>query len=212
MNAHAERTTPRDSLDALMSKVRDALLDWSRESLQADTETERARTDAIFSLAKEADDLRRRIAEVREQVPSARPIESGSGAQDPAANTALPSSAPTRRRKRDYPKYVRRGDALVKVGLSKDKRTEYKHIVPASEYKRVAELIGSVGKGKREFTAEDILKGFDGASYHSYIVLALLREKKAVALVRRGTYRLGVKLLEPAIEAIWKALPEESHE
>lgn len=201
------------SLDGILAQARDMLLNWSRDSLQADSERERSKADAIFALAKEADDLRRRVAELQnEETAGAEGALDQSEAPAPTGGAMRSAHGSTRRRKKDYPKYLRRGDALVKVGLSKDKKTEYKHVVPNSEFRRVVALVSSAGKGGKEFTAEDFLKGFEGASYHAYVVLALLRQAKALVQVRRGTYRIGVKALDAAAEISWKGLPEESHE
>ena len=202
----------RKKLDGLLAQARDTLLDWSRGALQAENDDERHRADFVFMLAKETDDLRRRIGDVANgECPNHERYERAMSG-DLAGEKKRHAFGSARRRKGDYPKYLRRGNALVKVGLSRDKKSEYKHIVPAVKCRRAMELVANTGGNGKEFTADDLLKGFDGLSYHLYIVLALLRQKKAVVVVRRGIYKLGNESIDPTIASIWKALPEEAHE
>lgn len=199
-------------LNTFLSQARDVLLDWSRGAIQADSEEERGQADTIFALAKETDDLRRRIASIREGGVGYCASDPCEPQKKPAEQKGTSILKRARRRKKDYPKYLRRGDTLVKVGLSKDRKKEYKHVVPALEYRRVLELVRNIGKGSKEFTAENILKFFEGPSYHAYIVLSLLRQKKVVKLVRRGTYKLSGKSMDSVLETIWNSLLEESNE
>ena len=202
----------RKKLDSLLAQARDALLDWSRGALKAESDDERHRANFVFMLAKETDDLRRRIGDLAN---GANPTHerdertTSGGLRGAKKRDAFVSA---RRRKGDYPKYLHRGNALVKVGLSRDKKSEYEHIVPSAEYRRAVELVSNTGANGNEFTADDLLKEFDGLSYHLYVVLALLRQKKAVVVVHRGLYKLGNESIDVAIESIWKALPEETHE
>ena len=201
----------KKALDDLLGRARDTLLDWSRDSLKAQSDDERHQADVVFALAKEADDLRRRIVDVGNDVGPALEATDRATPGNVAREKKRGSSG-GRRHKADYPKYLRRGNSLVKVGLSKDKKSEYKHVVPDAECRRVIELVAKAGENGTEFTADAVLKGFDGPSYHPYIVLALLRQKKAVVVVRRGTYKLGSKPVSATMDAIWKSLPEETHE
>ena len=205
----------RKKLDGLLAQARDIFLNWSREALQAESDDERWQADVVFAFAKEVDDLRRRVGDVANGAP---PLHEKRERDEPATSRGttgdkkLQAFVSARRRKRDYPKYLRRDNALVKVGLGKDKKSEYKHVVPDAECRRVMELVAHTGGNRKEFTADDILKGFDGPSYRLYIVLALLREKKVIVVVRRGTYKLGNRSVAPTIEGIWKSLPIECHE
>lgn len=201
-----------EKIDGLLAQARDTLLDWSRGALQAEGDDERHRADFVFMLAKETDDLRRRISDVANRKYPTHERDKHATLEGLARDKKRQVFGSARRRKGDYPKYLRRGNALVKIGLSRDKKSEYKHIVPGAECRRAIELVANTGRNGKVFTADDLLKGFDGLSYHLYIVMALLRQKKVVLVVRRGTYKLGNESITPAIENIWKALPEEVHE
>lgn len=202
----------RKKIDILLEQARDALLDWSRSALRAENDDERNRANFVFMLAKETDDLRRRIGDLANGAYSTQEKDerttSGSlrGIKKPLADTSV------KRRKEDYPKYLRRGNSIVKVGLSRDKKSVYEHIVPAAEYRRAMELVANTGAKGKEFTADELLKRFDGPSYHLYVVLALLRKKNAIVVLHRGIYKLGNDSINAAIESIWKSLPEEVHE
>ncbi len=202
----------RKKLDGLLAQARDVLLDWSRGALKAKSNEERHQADFVFKLAKETDDLRRRIGDLANGEYPTYESEEHAISGSPPVTKKRHGLGTVRRRKGDYPKYLRRGNAIVKVGLSRDKRSEYKHIVPAAECQRAMELVTSTGANGKEFTADDLLNGFDGLSYHLYAVLALLRQRKAVVVVRRGVYKLSKEFVDKGIESIWKALPEEVHE
>ena len=202
----------REKLDSLLIHVRDILLDLSHDALKTENEVKRQQADFIFTLAKEADDLRRKVREVANRVSSDYIDHESKKPSGAKAKKEDEATEQFRRRKGDYPKYLRRGNSLVKVGLRKDRKSEYKHIVPEHEYKRVVEKVVTTGRKEKEFATDDLLMDFDGSSYHIYIVLSLLRQKKVVEMVRRGTYKLGNKPVPSAVENIWKSLPEEAYE
>lgn len=202
----------RKKLDGLLAQARDTLLDWSRGALKAESDDERHRADFVFMLAKETDDLRRRIVDLANGEYPTHEKEKRTASESLPRAKKRHALGSARRRKGDYPKYLRRSNALVKVGLSRDKKSEYKHIVPAVEFQQAIERVANTGVNGKEFSADELLRGFDGLSYHLYIVMALLRQEKAVVVVRRGVYKVGKEPIESAIESIWKSLPEEAHE
>ncbi|MCY3955406.1 MAG: hypothetical protein OXF47_05370 [Nitrospira sp.] len=202
----------RKRIDSQLTQARDALLDWSRGALKAESDDERHQANFVFMLAKETDDLRRRIGDLANGAyPTTHQKDEHTTSGDLGGAKKHHAFISARRRKEDYPKYLRRGNALVKVGLSRDKKSEYEHIVPASEYRRAMTLVANAGANGKEFTADDLLKGFDGPSYRVYVILALLRQKDAVVVLHRGIYKLGNESIDAAIENIWNALPEEAH-
>lgn len=203
-----------ENLNNLLTQTRNTLFDWSRDYLQSDDASERSRTDALFELAKRADSLRREITEISTGKISLYPPSTVEDVNEKIvreSNKPSQGRSASRKRKKDYPKYTKRGDALVKIGLSRDKKKEYKHLVPAEEYQKVIELLKSICKSKKEFNAEELVEAFDGASYHPYIVLALLKQYGLVKLVRRGIYAFkSVNTLQDDIAAVWQNLKEEN--
>ena len=203
-----------ENLNNLLTQTRDTLFDWSRDYLQSDDASERSRTDALFELAKRADSLRREITEISTGKVSVYPPSTVEDVNEKSVRESTNSPhgrTASRKRKRDYPKYKKRGGALVKIGLSRDKKKEYKHIVPAEEYLKILELLKSISQSKKEFNAEELVEAFDGASYHPYIVLALLKQRGVINLARRGVYAFtNANILSQELESVWRELKEEN--
>jgi len=117
--------------------------------------------------------------------------------------------------KGEYPKFVRRGDHLVKVAWSKRQRAEYQHKTP----RRVAELLAAAiakrAANGRLFTSEDIfplkdpLDGSEIPSYQAYAALAWFR---AAGLVRphgrRGYTAKNPSHLSELLVSAWERLRE----
>lgn len=198
-------------INGLLARARDLLLDWSREALRADGDDESSQADKIFAFAKDADDLRRRIIAVKDGKTDTTANKSNTvyyvGEQ--GKSQGFPE---IQLNKSDYPKYFRLDDGMIRVGLKKDKKTEYKHFLSEHRYNMIVKLAANAGKGGKEFTAKDLLKDFDGPSNDMYIALSLFHRKKLAKVIRRGIYKLENDVLSTAAESIWKGLPEEFYE
>ena len=200
-------------IEELLAQARDLLLDWNRAALQASVDEERSRARRLYAIAEGTENLRRHVVEIRE-AGSRSPIdEAGVLLQNSEENDGLEAHESMRRPKDDYPKFFREGINLLKVGLTKDEKREYKHRVPKPDFRRVVDAITAAGGDGNEFTAETIKKMLGNRNkYHVDATLALLRRKKAVVLVRRGTYKVGATPLDVVLEDIWSSLPEENHQ
>ncbi len=129
-----------------------------------------------------------------------------------AAN-AQPAGGRKRGKAAEYPKFVRQGDSLVKIGWSKKDRAEYEHKAAGMATKPLADALIQLGKGKRIFQVAELLpldgSGDDGGvpDYQVYVLVAWLR---SVGLItQRG--RQGYSVLKPDslvadIAAAWSAL------
>lgn len=139
-------------------------------------------------------------------------IEGSSGGRT-STEEAPPKKVPRgRRQKGAYPRFLRDGDRLVKVGWSKKDMAEYQHKAPM---KAVYALVTAlVGVGHEEFAMDALLPvldehGEEVPSYQTYLGLAWLRSWGAVRRESRGGYTVQPQqLLDSEVAARWQALPE----
>lgn len=117
----------------------------------------------------------------------------------------------TRNKLGQYPKFVREGDNLVKIGWSKSQRAEYEHKSPKRLLAVLCESLTSAN-GKRimmdkVLPLKDPVTGNPFPDYQSYVCLAWLKSSGLVTQHGRQGYSLpkGIEL-ERAIEAQWANL------
>ena len=107
-------------------------------------------------------DLARLLADARGS--RAEPAPDGQGAAaTPAAADAPRSQQPERKRKpktrkkaSPYPKFLREGNALLKLGWSRKNKTEYEHRAPREAVLAVAGRVAEVASTTSRFTVEDL--------------------------------------------------------
>ena len=150
-------------------------------------------------------DAARRVQQIGEETladpgdgtPDPVVVPSETGTRPPAGNapTHRPAVA-KKRRKSEYPQFLRDGDSLVKIGWSKSEGAEYEHKCP----KRVLDvLVGEcarvAGPGKR-FVMDKLLPlrdpagGGDLPGYQAYVGLAFLRHAGLVQQHGRSGYSI----------------------
>ena len=162
-----------------------------------------SKAESLLALARNADALREGINTLgvaRTSNPKLVPL--------PALTTIEELANPrARKSKGDYPKYTVRGDALVKIGLGRDRRTEYEHVVAKAEFDRILSRIAGFAGVKKWFTAEYIQEGLECPSYQTYIVLAMLRDKGHILSERRGQYSFkSAKTFATDTSTLWNEL------
>jgi hypothetical protein len=123
------------------------------------------------------------------------------------------SKVPIRSRNKlgQYPRFVREGDNLVKIGWSKSQRAEYEHKSPKRLLAALcAALTGA--KGKRitmdgVLPLKDPIDGSAFSDYQSYVCLAWLKSAGLVTQHGRQGYSLpkGIEL-EKSVETLWTNL------
>jgi hypothetical protein len=128
---------------------------------------------------------------------------------DPAGEIKVPIRS--RNKLGQYPRFVREGDNLVKIGWSKSQRAEYEHKSP----KRLlavlcASLTGANGKRimmDKVLPLKDPATGTAFPDYQSYVCLAWLKSSGVVTQHGRQGYSLpkGIEL-EKSVEALWANL------
>jgi len=130
---------------------------------------------------------------------------------------SVPSSVSRRGRKADYPRFLKDGDSLVKVGWSKSEKAEYEHKSPKKVLLALSQALASVGSKGRRFTMDKILPLQDAADastlpdYQCYLCLAWLRQSELVIQHGRQGYSIPTNCdLISAIDRTWESLPLRS--
>ncbi len=134
-----------------------------------------------------------------------------------SARPLPPAIVAGRAKAKQYPKFFRQGDQLVKVGWSKKDRKEYIHKAPYTSVIATANSIQKAAVGKKVFSADKFFPvlSADGQNevpgYQAYLSLAWF---KTLGLVdQKGRQGYAFKTAEPLgtqVETSWKGLVEWS--
>jgi hypothetical protein len=115
----------------------------------------------------------------------------------------------------EYPKFLRDGEDLLKIGWSKRTWAAYRHKAPKRVLNLVAQELLAKGKNGTRFTMEEVLPirdaetAIDLPNYQAYLILAWLRHEKLVIQHGREGYSLRPEInLADAVEQRWKQLPD----
>ena len=114
--------------------------------------------------------------------------------------------------KRTYPRFVRDGERLVKVGWSKKNRQEYEHRVPKPGVQAFVRHLATSVKPGRVFDIESLLPATDQAGvevpgYQVYVVVAWLRAEALIEKKGRDGYVIDdTDGLEAKVEHLWSSL------
>lgn len=180
-----------------LNDVRETLFECSRESVKGE-DNEWHKAEALFSLAKSVDGLRRQTLS----------LMNGSTESHAAVRAISPpkgkgSAKAGKKNKEDYPHYYVRGRSLIKTGLGRDEKTEYEHTVPRSEFEKVIAKVAGLASSRKEFTAEAVQENLECPMYQTYMVLALLRQMSLLEMPRRGSYQAPANGFPSSPDAIW---------
>ena len=141
--------------------------------------------------------------------------------------SASPSSLPSRTERgssksravekgsasKDYPRFEKDGDKLVKIGWSKKHRDQYEHRAPRAAALTVVQHLASHAEDGQLFAIEDLLPVQDIANgelpaYQVYLVLAWLRKTGVIEKKGRDGYILRSKAtLDDGLGELWDNLP-----
>jgi hypothetical protein len=140
-------------------------------------------------------------------------------ARAPAAITGKAKAGRRKRPRRsktarsEYPKFVREGDSLVKIGWSRREGKPYEHKAPRGVLWSLVQALIRVGSGGERFTVEGILPLKDAADksdipdYQTYLTLAWLRSLGLITQHGRQGYSLpNSEELERQSEQQWGSL------
>jgi hypothetical protein len=119
-----------------------------------------------------------------------------------------------RPRKGSYPRFVRDGESLVKIGWSRTEKAEYEHKCPKRVLPLLASAIGGAGSNNKRFTVERILPLVDPVEdrevpiYQVYLGLAWFRELGLIAQHGRQGYTVIADApIDALLELHWGQLP-----
>jgi hypothetical protein len=185
------------------AELRDELLAASQEFAKSQNH-DWDRAERLFTASKKVDELCRSVLVPStdyaiDQVPVSREPD-GDG-------TVNQADRPSRKKsKKDYPQYTVRSGALIKVGLSRNRRDVYEHMVPRAEFDAVIQRLGELA-GRKHFSADEVVNKVPCPSYQAYIVISLLKENGMLAVPRRGMYAFPrPKTFLNEAGAIWSSL------
>lgn len=127
-----------------------------------------------------------------------------------AEGTKKPAARP------GYPRFVRRGDQLVKIGWSKREKSEYEHKAPRQAALVLARAATEAGKDGRIFQINALLPlsnpkdGSEIPDYQVYLVIAWWRTAGLLDQHGRQGYSIpNANQLSQAVESAWTKLAEE---
>jgi hypothetical protein len=117
----------------------------------------------------------------------------------------------------EYPKFLRDGDELLKIGWSKRTWETYRHKAPRRVVNLVVDALEAKAKSGTRIVMEQVLpihdpeSAIEVPSYQPYLILAWLRKEKLVVQHGRDGYSLrsGMSLAD-AVEQRWKLLRKSS--
>jgi hypothetical protein len=172
------------------------------------------RAEALFKLAKSADQLRHNVISVLsdEEVLTAQhypsyPVETLNIA---LKERSIRSKKSGKSQKRDYPKYRVSGDLLIKTGLSRDARKEYEHTLTKKDFDALISLLAEFSSFKTDFAIEEIRERLNLPSYQIYTVLSLLRARDLLLVPKRGLYSFRTPRAFPAEAAnLWEEIRKD---
>ena len=200
----------RGKIERRFTELRDELLAASHELAKSENRNwEQA--ERLFTASKKVDELCRDVL-VPTMNATAEQTSVSSVNVNGAATLASADRKSRKKSKKDYPKYAVRSDALIKIGLSRDRRTEYEHAVPRDEFETIIKRLSELA-GRKHFSPDEIIEKVSSPSYQVYIVISLLKERGLLAVPRRGMYAFTrPKSFLNEAAAIWKSLEENQTE
>jgi hypothetical protein len=169
----------------------------------------------VISQLVEAAEGLRRTTKLLEGAESIRAEQSAAPqAVEPAAAPApasAPQIEPVRRMTKEYPRFERQGDRLIKVGWSKKDRAEYEHRTDKEIASAVSLYLAERPKDQT-FRMDDLLpieiEDNEVPLYQAYLVLAWLRDRGLITKQGKDGYQWRVgDFDEPAFEAAWGSTP-----
>lgn len=114
-----------------------------------------------------------------------------------------------------YPKFLKSGGTLIKVGWSRSNKAEYEHKSPKRVLLALTAAIAHVSRRTKRFSMDDLLPLTDGQDgsplpdYQAYICLALLRSENLLVQHGRQGYSVSKGVaIDATAEQVWSGLPE----
>lgn len=157
--------------------------------------------DAVLRITSWAKQIALMLGSVPAAAPESRPT---------ATSVKKPAVRPV------YPRFLRRGDHLVKIGWSKREKSEYEHKASRQAALALARAAAEVGKDGRVFQVNALLPlidpkgGSEVPGYQVYLVIAWWRGAGLLDQHGRQGYSVAnASRLQQAVESAWMRLPEK---
>jgi hypothetical protein len=177
-----------------------------------------ARYDVAASLIDLAKDVANLASKGRTQLdPAAKTsiqLTTGLRVTTPTITPMANSPIKGRPKKSQYPKFLREGNNLVKLGWSPSEKAEYEHKSPRKTLPLLIVAISKIGSNGKRFSMDKVLPLVDPTDgnrvpdYQVYLCLAWLRNLGFLTQHGRQGYSLTTRApIEPLIETHWEALP-----
>ena len=170
--------------------------------------------DAVLTLTKWASQLAR-LVNGRVSKPAGNGDASRASPQKKPRQTTATRKARTRKAAatNGYPKFLRSGNDLVKIGWSKKSKEEYQHRAPRAVLSLLAESLREAGSNGNLVNAHDLMPLEDPEtsseipSYQVYLCLAWLRQDGLVEQQGRQGYTVPrANELPELVDGIWEKL------
>lgn len=170
----------------------------------------------ISQLVEAAEGLRRttKLLEGTETVRAEQPARQPEVDAQPAALASAAAAETVRKTTKEYPRFERQEDRLIKVGWSKKDRAEYEHRTDKDIALSVSLYLAEAPKEKA-FRMDDLLpieiEEKEVPLYQAYLVLAWLRDRGLIGKQGKDGYQWLVgDFDEPAFEAAWGSTPRRN--
>jgi hypothetical protein len=167
----------------------------------------------LGDLAKEVATLARRAEDFASQNGAAL-LPDPPHSTKPIADTAgNPRRGQTGVNKRGYPRFVRDGETIIKIGWSKTAKAEYEQKAPRRVLTDLVSALAKLATTKKRVTMEQVLPLHDSATgsevpaYQVYICLAWLRSVGTITQHGRQGYSLAKRDgIEVQANEFWRQL------
>jgi hypothetical protein len=153
------------------------------------------------------------VAEIAGSAKDGHPGAAMAPADPPAS--AAPEQSVARKKTGDYPRFIKRGDDLIKIGWSKKEKKTYQHKIPRKAVDAVVIALAKVGTDGKVFATDKLLpvtNPDDGAPVPEYQVYVALAWLKHIGLIdqhgRQGHSIPRAATLDRAVETVWGQLTE----
>lgn len=207
---HNIRNAVQDACASIVA-IQETLLESAKNASKLDEVTAWQNAETLFQLAKEVDGFKRRLANLlvdNPPTPFTQPPKTFEINQRKRHSISNTKDMAPKKNRNDYPKYLISDDCLLKIGLQRDRQTEYQHIVQKAAFDKIASVIGSQLDKTKEFTAENIQSHLNLPVYQTYVVLAMFRQMGLLKIPRRGMYTAtNVNDFVAVAADVWRKLP-----
>lgn len=119
-------------------------------------------------------------------------------------------------KRKEYPRFFRHGEQLIRVAWSKREKKEYQHKAPYGVLKALTAAVVEAGKEGRVFSTDQVLPihdqndGSEIPNYQAYVCIAWLKQTRLIDQHGRQGYSIPrLEEFQNAVGSIWQTLPKQ---